>query len=108
MKRRTPLRRRVPVKPVNRERRAERLETAYGPQAKLCRELPCCACGRRAPSEPAHVRSRGAGGKDRGNVLPLCRTHHGDQHTMGWKRFAEERDLDVPALLAEIEAAAYP
>jgi len=31
----------------------------------------------------AHVRSRGAGGADHENVLPLCALHHHEQHTIG-------------------------
>ena len=41
------------------------------------RQLLCLACGRAAPSEAHHVRSRGAyGGDDAWNVIPLCAQHH--------------------------------
>lgn len=77
-----------PLPRVNRARRARRKAEDFGPQAELCRTLPCCACGHRAPSDPAHVRSRGAGGHDRGNVVPLCRRPggcHEQQHRHGWE-----------------------
>ena len=44
------------------------------------RQQPCCLQGRhqclvypgRRSTEPAHIKTRGAGGYDRGNVLPMC------------------------------------
>lgn len=55
------------------------------------RGLPCLrnnsACG--GAVEAAHVKSRGAGGKDVGNVVPLCHWHHQLQHEDGIKSFAE-------------------
>lgn len=42
----------------------------------------------RKPSDPAHIRSRGAGGDDHDdNVVSLCRSHHSEQHQVGWVRF---------------------
>lgn len=50
------------------------------------RGQPCVVCGK--PSDPAHIKSRGAGGDDtHDNVLPLCRSHHIKQHALGWNRF---------------------
>lgn len=37
--------------------------------------------------ECAHVQSRGAGGPDRGNVVPLCLGAHHEQHSIGTKSF---------------------
>lgn len=39
------------------------------------------------PLELAHVKSRGAGGTDRSNVVILCRKAHGLQHSVGTKTF---------------------
>ncbi len=40
--------------------------------------------------DPAHIKSRGAGGGDEWwNVMALCHTHHQQQHTMPWREFAE-------------------
>jgi len=66
------------------------------PQRKTDRKLldavaarPCQACGAILSSDPAHVRSRGAGGPDEAwNVMPLCRRHHTEQHKIGWCTFA--------------------
>lgn len=45
---------------------------------------PCAACKRPGPSDPNHVRTRGAGGGDTAdNVMPLCREHHTEWHAMG-------------------------
>lgn len=52
---------------------------------EVIRNLPCSACGKRAPSDPAHVKSRGSGGPDSAfNVIPLCRQHHSEQHASGF------------------------
>jgi len=39
--------------------------------------------------QAAHVKSRGAGGDDVGNVLPLCARAHHEQHTIGMKTWAK-------------------
>ena len=59
-----------------------RRKTQFGVQADLCRQLRCCECFARAPSDPEHVRTRGAGGKDR-DTVPLCRTCHQLRHQHG-------------------------
>jgi hypothetical protein len=51
------------------------------------RQLPCVACDKAAPSEPAHVRTGTDGGigmkpGDR-YAVPLCTTCHGEQHRVG-------------------------
>lgn len=48
--------------------------------------------------EPAHIKSRGAGGPDRGNVLPLCRSTHGYQHNVGLKTWAANYHATVDDL----------
>lgn len=55
----------------------------------------------------AHVRSRGAAGADRGNVVPLCLGAHHEQHTLGTKSFEARWGIDLKAeahrLLTEYE-----
>lgn len=52
---------------------------------------PCCICSRRGlrqttSSDPAHFpRTRIHG--DVRNAIPLCRTHHSEQHRLGVARF---------------------
>ncbi len=57
--------------------------------------------------DPAHVKSRGAGGHDRGNVVPLCRIHHTEQ---GWgiKSFQSKYAIDLKAEAKRIEEAYTP
>jgi hypothetical protein len=56
------------------------------------RQLPCAACGK-GPSDAAHIRSRGAGGPDDFfNLMPLCRKHHIEQHTIGIRTFVDKHD----------------
>lgn len=93
VKRTTPLRR-TRLRSHNPERREQRHAAQFGPQARLCRLLPCVACGRRPPSDPAHVRSRGAGGTD-SDAVPLCRGCHQAQHVEGIATFQRRRGLDL-------------
>ena len=39
------------------------------------------------PVEAHHIKSRGAGGKNEGNTVGLCRRAHDQLHTMGSKSF---------------------
>lgn len=48
-----------------------------------CKQMACIVCGKR-PTDPAHIKSRGAGGDDaKWNLIPLCRAHHSMQHQKG-------------------------
>jgi hypothetical protein len=53
------------------------------------KRLPCAVHANCfGPVDPAHIRSRGAGGPDvPQNLVPLCRKHHSEQHQMGWAKF---------------------
>jgi len=75
--------------PEAKAKRAAKYERDFGPLADYVRGLRCCSCERLGPSDPAHVKSRGAGGHARldngdGNLIPLCRTCHNLQHLQGW------------------------
>jgi hypothetical protein len=52
---------------------------------------------RLAFSDAAHVRSRGAGGNDEANLVPLCRDHHQEQHRIGIRSFETRYGLDLKA-----------
>lgn len=94
---RSRLKRKKPLRQVNPERLARRRAESFGPQAELCRRLPCCACGRKATCDPAHVRSRAAGGKD-SDCVPLCRECHTEQHTIGILTFQQRHSVDLAAV----------
>lgn len=55
-------------------------------------KVPGASCSFWSVSRPgvevAHVRTRGAGGADRGNLVPLCPKHHDEQEgdTAGFER----------------------
>lgn len=102
-------RRRKPI-PKRSKGYALRQAHVFGPQATLCRELPCLVCG--SPyTVPAHVKSRGAGGTD-SDCVPLCDTKrrwahgvsgegcHDAQHRIGIKTFQARFGVDL-----EVEAA---
>lgn len=99
---RSPLKRKKRIRSVNPERRAERRAETDGPCADLARSLPCLVWsnGRSlcvGPTEPDHVRARGAGGKDAGNVVPLCSGHHSERHTIGIRTFERRYGIDLEA-----------
>lgn len=110
---RTQLKRKTPLRKVNPKRRAKRKAEQFAAQAELCRRLPCAACGRPGPSDPAHVISRGAGGKDRGNVIPLCKSDpgtgyvgcHEDQHQRGWEAIYSATEIPPTALGDDFDQA---
>lgn len=53
----------------------------------------CRACGD-FPTDPAHIRSKGAGGPDESfNVIALCRRHHTEQHQRGWWDFLSNKPI---------------
>ena len=41
------------------------------------------------PVQVCHVKSRGAGGNDHGNIVPLCAGAHDEQHRMGIRSFEQ-------------------
>ncbi len=85
------------IAPKNRKRSAAALDQDFGEEAKTVRALPCLAAGCNAcPSEPAHVKSRGAGG-GRFDIVPLCHAHHREQHSRGVRTFAKIYGLDLRA-----------
>lgn len=94
------------VNPINKARRARVNATTFGPQARAARLMPCCICGRR-PCDPAHVLSRGAGGKD-SDVVPLCsgpRGHHREQHDIGIRSFETKHNIVLEVVAAELARA---
>jgi len=53
-------------------------------------------------SQCAHVQSRGAGGDDIGNCVPLCAYHHDAQHTMGIVSFQQHYGIDLHAIARDL------
>ena len=104
-----PMKRTAKLKVKGKARFPKGVDEAY---RAWIREQPCCvplcvetvirrAVGTWHGSEAAHVRSRGAGGADDGNLLPLCHTHHCEQHRIGIKSFAAKHGVDLRALAAD-------
>lgn len=61
---------------------------------------PCIVCGR--PGDACHVHTRRNGG-DRRNLVPLCRAHHREQHTIGIVSFARRYNLNLAASADEFD-----
>lgn len=123
LKRKAALRSRKRIKPRNTKRLARLREAQFGPQAELCRRLPCCACVMAlgsmetfersvalciddrsmelGPSEPHHEPPRSCGGVDR-DCAPLCATCHRYRHDWGEVRFCAHYRIDLRAIAARI------
>ena len=99
---------REPIRLVNRARKKKRNAEAFGVQAQFCRESDCCVPDCLVtPCDPAHVVSRGAGGKDR-HCVPLCRHHHRQQHDKGMRTFERLHGINLTAIAARISERFYP
>jgi hypothetical protein len=97
LSRETPLRKRNP------ERKARLFDEQFGSVARVrWFQMQECAACHGWPSECAHVRSRGAGGKAE-DCIPLCKDCHARQHTGGWAAIG----LDDPSALADLYDARY-
>lgn len=55
-------------------------------------------------SECAHVRTRGSGGQDLGNCVPLCSKHHAEQHRIGIKSFEAKYGVNLVAIASSLAA----
>jgi hypothetical protein len=69
-----------------------------GQHLAFVRQLPCVACGRAAPSEPAHVRTGTDGGvgmkPGARYTVPLCTACHAKQHRVGELSFWSALSID--------------
>src|SRR5947208_495541 len=109
LKRGKPLQRTARLKVRGKSRFPKRRDLAY---TKWIRTLPCLLWARVTPPDygrhwtdhscwgalqVCHVRSRGAGGDDRGNVVPLCARAHAEQHRIGIRSFQARWGIDLKA-----------
>jgi hypothetical protein len=56
------------------------------------RQQPCDLTGV-TPADPHHVKTRGAGGDDVGNVIPLAHHLHEECHRIGILSFQRKRNV---------------
>ena len=127
LKRGQPLARGQPLKRTGKLKRGAKLRARRVPKAFRQRRdpqvmawihtQPCVIAGRRptiagyqllephqccTPVEGCHVRSRGAGGDDRANLVSMCRSMHTQQHAIGIKSFQARWGVDLKAEAAEL------
>lgn len=85
--------RRTPLRAKGKSRFPKRRNADY---RRWVGTMPCIVAGcRNYPSDPAHVRSKGAGGDDVGNLVPLCHAHHEEQHRIGIVSFSDRYRLNL-------------
>jgi len=73
------------------------------------RTLPCVVCRTTRNIEAAHTGAHGLGQKaPDSTAIPLCAAHHrtgnDSYHKLGPRRFAELHKLDIPGIVAELNA----
>ena len=102
LSRKTPLARKTPINPVNRERKKRRADEGevYGPYHRAMAKLPCSLAG--YPPHVCvgivcghHLTRVGNGGIDRANEVPVCVRAHRECHTRGdrWVEYRYGVDL---------------
>lgn len=102
---------RGPVKSVNRTRRNREWLRAFGSaeRVEFVRSLPCIAAHARdcdGDVENTHTVGGGMGRRsDAENIVPCCRRHHHEMHSVGAAIFAMHRAVNLRACAAETEAA---
>lgn len=107
---RTPLRRKTRLKSGTKRlkvrRRSKRFAARRDPAyTAWIHTLPCWlrftgSCF--GATEATHVRSRGAGGDDRGNLVPLCHGHHMEQHRVGIQTWQATYRVNLPVVAAAL------
>jgi hypothetical protein len=103
MKRGKPLRRKTALRRVNHARLRARRARCFAEQSALARTMPCWTCGAPPPSDPSHLKTRGADGLDE-HVIPQCRRCHRALHSEGIHSFFVKRGLDRHQLLDRMRA----
>ncbi len=88
---------------MNLERLEALRELQFGPKGEWIRGLECATCGAPPPSDPSHVKSRGAGGKA-ADLIPQCRRCHRRLHDVGRRTFEVEEGVDLAELVERYEA----
>jgi len=58
---------------------ADGFHHTYGPEFQRVSSMDCCVCGKRG-WWAHHVKTTGSGGRDHGNLVPLCVEHHTEVH----------------------------
>tara|TARA_R110000824_G_scaffold18676_1_gene73566 strand:- start:7285 stop:7638 length:354 start_codon:yes stop_codon:yes gene_type:complete len=86
------------------KRKQKLFDEQFGPRADFARGFPCIieGCGT-WPTQAAHVKSRGAGGKAESNIVSLCLHHHMEQHQMGILSFQAKYQIDLKSHAERIE-----
>ena len=98
------IKRKTPLRSRGRSRFPKRRDPGY--LARI-RGMPCTILTHSTGTcsgitEPAHVRIRGAGGDDVGNVIPLCQRHHRIQHDAGIQTFQLMYNIDMAEIAREL------
>ena len=65
------------------------------------RTFPCVICLKHlghmngGKTQACHIKSRGAGGVDRGNCVPMCARHHDEQGMKGFRHMVKKYGVNL-------------
>ena len=113
------LRQHTPMKKINKRRGGHafprNVDTAYrdwirGLACILAPRYPLHRCV--GAAQVCHVKSRGAGGPDRANIVPMCASAHNDQHSVGIRSFEKFWGISLRTIARQLtevyEAEKFP
>jgi hypothetical protein len=66
------------------------------------RSLQCAICKCLPPVDGHHVKSRGSGGIDERNIIPVCRICHSKIHSYGKKRVEDMLVIDLQQIADQV------
>lgn len=118
LKRGKPLKQKTRMKQRNAKRKGHMFpKNVDEPYRAWIRSLPCfvwtgCVGRKWGWTEAAHVKTRGSGGTDRNNLVPLCHAHHAEQHAVGIRQFEQRHGLSLRTVARQLtevyEAEKFP
>jgi len=73
----------------------------YGDEFNRISSMDCCVCGKRG-WWAHHVKHVKNGGRDHGNLVPLCLQHHTEIHSIGRLTFGEKYDIVLEEIARSI------
>ena len=79
------------------------------PYKQFISQQYCAACGSPGVrhddgvfyNAPAHLKSKGSGGGEESNLLPLCYECHTEQHKLGWPEFEKRNEINAAQIAAK-------
>lgn len=76
----------------------------YGPEFIRVSSMDCCVCGKRG-WWAHHLKTVGSGGRDQGNLVPLCVEHHSEIERVGRLTFEDRHHIFLSEVAKQVANA---